>query len=202
MAKKNLKDLYKALDVEETASSEEIKKSYRKLSKIYHPDVKKTGDESRFKKIAEAYEILSSPEKKAKYENEGMFNGQQGFNQGGFNNSMMDELFKNFGAGGFNFTGQRQTQNVRHRGKDLRIKISLTIEEIVSGVHKKIKLQRDINCKQCSGSGAATPEAIIKCGTCGGTGAVTTIQNTPIGQMINQHTCPSCSGKGETRINF
>lgn len=192
------KDLYNILGVEKNASEAEIKKAYRKLSKKYHPDVKETGDESKFKDIAEAYEILSDPAKKAKHENQDMFGsggGEPGYNYGGFDSNMMDELFRNFGFGGHQ-TG-RQRQNIRKRGSDLRIKIPISINEIVSGVHKKIRLNREINCGDCSGSGAKNKESIVSCTMCGGTGVVTQVRSTRLGQSIHQHVCSTCGGNGQ-----
>lgn len=189
MAKKYLKDLYDTLGVDKDSSDDEIKKKYRKLSKIYHPDMKETGDESRFKEILNAYEILSDPDKKAKYENDNIPNN----GRGGFSESMMDELFKNFGGYG---RRHYQHQNIRPRGDDLRVEIFLSIHELITGVHKKINLQRKMNCRDCSGSGAKNKESIIKCDKCGGTGVFATVQNTPLGQLLTQHTCPRCSGQG------
>lgn len=186
------KDLYKILGLEKNASEADIKKAYRKLSKLYHPDVKETGDESKFKEIAEAHEILMDPEKKAKHENEDMFGGAQGFH-GGFN--MADELFKNFG--GFHFNTRRQSQTVKPKGGDLRIKIAISLDEIVTGVHKKIKLQRNINCTHCSGSGGKNKDSVIDCDSCNGTGTVTTRQQTSMGILVQQYTCVKCNGVGK-----
>ena len=193
MAKNKLKDLYDTLGVAHNASEEDIKKAYRKLSKIYHPDVKSTGDESKFKEISNANEILSDPDKKAKYENEGQHHDNSGFNA-----SMADELFKRH-AESFGGYGRRQARNheVRKRGGDLRINISLSIHEIITGVHKKIKLQRDINCRDCSGTGAKNKESIVNCSDCDGTGRVTIRQQTQMGIFVQQYTCPKCGGEGK-----
>jgi molecular chaperone DnaJ len=195
MEKKDIKELYKALGIEKNASEEEMKKAYRKLAVKYHPD-KNPGDkeaEEKFKEISFAYDILSNPEKKAKYENEGA--ASDGF---GFGSNMMDELFKNFGFGGFGgFNNQRQNQNVRKRGGDLRIKLPISVKEIVTGVHKTIMLQRELNCKSCSGTGAKDKESIKKCSGCDGTGIVTIRQNTVMGVHIQQHACSKCSGSGK-----
>src|SRR3972149_6543114 len=185
--------LYNILEVDKTASQEEIKQSYRKLVKKHHPD--KGGDENTFKKISNAYDILSNPEKKAKYENDGMFNdGGFGFNP----HSMADELFRRH-AESFGFRGgsSRHAQQTKtRRGGDLKIRISLTIHELITGAHKKVKLQREINCPDCSGTGAKNKESIVKCSVCDGTGIVTIRQNTQMGMMIQQYTCQHCGGEG------
>src|SRR3972149_1478006 len=186
--------LYNILEVDKTASQEEIKQSYRKLVKKHHPD--KGGDENTFKKISNAYDILSNPEKKAKYENDGMFNdGGFGFNP----HSMADELCRRH-AESFGFRGgsSRHAQQTKtRRGGDLKIRISLTIHELITGAHKKVKLQREINCPDCSGTGAKNKESIVKCSVCDGTGIVTIRQNTQMGMMIQQYTCQHCGGEGK-----
>lgn len=197
------KDLYKILEVEKNSSEDEIKKSYRRLSKLYHPDVKETGDESRFKEIAEAYEILSDSNKKAKYDR-----GEMNENFGGqrHGNSSMEDFFRNFhfgGESGFNFFGggRGQRSNQTQRGSDLRIKIQLTIHEIVTGVHKKIIINRSVNCKTCSGTGAKNKESIVNCSRCDGAGFVMHRQQTPLGIAVHQSTCPNCGGKGKEVID-
>ena len=190
------KDLYNILGLEKNASEDEIKKAYRKLAIKYHPD-KNPGDkeaEEKFKEVAEAYDILTNPEKKAKYENEGQFAGGPGFgsNFGGFS---MDDFLNSFG---FNRNQRRyQQQNNIKRGSDLRIKIPITIQESFSGVHKIIKLNREINCRECSGTGGKNKESIIDCNICGGAGIVTNVQNTQFGQFVQQTTCPNCRGAGK-----
>ena len=197
------KDLYKIIGVEKTASEEEIKKSYRKKAIQYHPDKNPGNKESeeKFKELSDAYSILSDPEKKVKYdrgEMDGNF-GRQGFGGGG----SMDDLFKNFsfGSDGFNFFGGggRRGQHTRQtrRGNDLRIKVSININEIITGVHKKISINRDINCQTCSGTGAKNKESIITCSKCSGSGQVYYRQQTNMGLLTSQVTCPSCNGNGE-----
>jgi len=193
------KDLYKILEVEKNSSEDVLKKSYRRLSKLYHPDVKETGDESRFKDIAEAYEILSDPDKKAKYDRGEMNENFSGHRHG---NSSMEDFFRNFSGGepGFNFFGfggRQQHQNQVKRGSDLRIKVPVTINDIISGVHKKIIIHRDINCKTCSGTGAKNKESIVNCSRCDGLGFVVHRQQTSMGIFAQQSTCPNCGGQGK-----
>lgn len=195
------KDYYKILGLEKNASEDEVKKAYRKLAIQYHPD-KNPDDkvaEEKFKEVAEAYDILSNPEKKSKYENQQSFHEGGGF--GGFGSNMdVDDFLRNFGFGANPFGGNPfggQQQNSKPRGSDLRIKIPVTLQEIVTGTHKKIRLHREINCRDCSGTGGKDKDSVINCNVCGGSGIVTSIQNTPVGQFMRRHSCANCNGKGK-----
>jgi len=199
-----MKDYYKILEVERGSSEEQIKKAYRKVAMKYHPDKNPDNKEAeeKFKAVAEAWEILGDPEKKARYDRGedpngkvGGFGGGHGF--GGEHFSMEDFMnqFGGHGFGGFGNAGRRRAQTVK-KGSDLRIKINLTLEEIVSGVHKKIILPRQINCKDCSGTGAKDKESIVNCSDCGGTGIVSIRQQTPVGIFVSQETCFKCRGVG------
>lgn len=190
-------DFYEILGIDKNASAAEIKKAYRKKAIEYHPD-KNPGDakaEEMFKKAAEAYEVLSDPDKKARYDQFGhqAFDGG-GFGGGGMN---MEDIFSQFGDifgsafggggfggfGGFGGGGQR-----RARGSNLRIHVKLTLEEIAKGAEKKIKVRRK---RVADGTTYKT------CGTCNGHGQVTRIQNTILGRMQTATTCSSCSGSGQ-----
>lgn len=189
-------DYYDILGVSKTASAAEIKKAYRKKALQYHPD-KNPGDakaEELFKKAAEAYEILSDPNKKAKYDQYGhaAFEGA-GFGGGSMN---MEDIFSQFGDifgnafgggfsgfGGFSGTGQR-----RVKGSNLRIRVKLTLEEVANGVEKKVKVRRKL---QADGVTYKT------CSACGGSGQVTKIANTILGRMQTATTCSSCGGTGQ-----
>ena len=190
-------DFYEILGISKGASASEIKKAYRKKAIEYHPD-KNPGDakaEEMFKKAAEAYEVLSDPDKIARYDQFGhqAFEGG-GFGGGGMN---MDDIFSQFGDifgsafgggggfGGFGFGGGGQR---RVKGSNLRIRVKLTLEEIASGVEKKIKVKRK---KVAPGTTYKT------CGTCNGQGQVTRIQNTILGRMQTAATCSSCGGSGQ-----
>ncbi|MDC6367384.1 MULTISPECIES: molecular chaperone DnaJ [Flavobacteriaceae] len=191
-------DYYEILGVSKGASAAEIKKAYRKKAIEYHPD-KNPGDakaEEMFKKAAEAYEILSDPDKRAKYDQFGhaAFEGGAGFGGGGMN---MDDIFSQFGDifgsafgggfsgfGGFGGGGQR-----RVKGSNLRIRVKLTLEEIANGVEKKVKVRRKI---QADGVTYKT------CPTCNGTGQITKITNTILGRMQTATTCTTCGGSGQT----
>ncbi|MEP2934899.1 MAG: molecular chaperone DnaJ [Gilvibacter sp.] len=190
-------DFYDILGIDKSASAADIKKAYRKKAIEFHPD-KNPGDanaEEQFKKAAEAYEVLSDPDKKARYDQFGhqAFEGG-GFGGGGMN---MDDIFSQFGDifggafggggfsgfGGFGGGGQR-----RVKGSNLRIRVSLTLEEIANGVEKKIKVKRK---KVAQGTTYKT------CATCNGQGQVTRIQNTILGRMQTAATCSTCGGSGQ-----
>jgi len=190
-------DYYEILGVDKSASAAEIKKAYRKKALQYHPD-KNPGDskaEDMFKKAAEAYEVLSDADKKARYDQFGhaAFEGAGGFGGGGMN---MDDIFSQFGDifgsafgggfsgfGGFGGGGQR-----RVKGSNLRIRVKLTLEEVANGVEKKVKVRRKV---QAEGVSYKT------CGTCNGNGQVTKITNTILGRMQTAATCSACGGSGQ-----
>ncbi|WP_027001636.1 molecular chaperone DnaJ [Hugenholtzia roseola] len=193
------KDYYEILGVSRNATTDEIKKAYRKIAIKYHPD-KNPGDkeaEEKFKEAAQAYDVLSNADKKAKYDRFGheAFNGGGGnYGGGGFS---MDDIFSQFsdifggGFGGGSAQGRR-----RRKGTNLRIKLKLTLREIATGVEKKVKVRRQIQCKSCSGTGAEYGTALENCTTCGGTGQLKKYTNTMLGQMITTATCHVCNGEG------
>jgi molecular chaperone DnaJ len=193
------RDYYEILGVERNASGDELKKAYRKMALKYHPD-KNPGDkeaEEKFKEAAEAYEVLSDPEKRRKYDQFGhsAFSGQQGFggatDMNDFFNDIFGGAFGGFGGGGSGRRGKRVS-----KGSNLRIKVKLTLEEIAKGVEKKIKVTKQVNCKSCSGSGAKNGTAHKTCSTCNGSGQVTRVQSTFLGQMQTTSVCPTCHGAG------
>ena len=191
-------DYYDVLGLSKGASESEIKKAYRKMALKYHPD--KNPDDSsaeeKFKKAAEAYEVLSNPEKKQRYDQFGhqAFEGGGGFGGGGGMN--MDDIFSQFGdifggafSGGGGFSGFGGGGQRRVKGSNLRIRVKLTLEEIANGVEKKIKVKRKI---QAPGTTYNT------CSTCNGAGQVTKIQNTILGRMQTSAPCHTCGGAGQT----
>jgi molecular chaperone DnaJ len=187
-------DYYEILGISKAASSAEIKKAYRKNAIKYHPD-KNPGDktaEDNFKKAAEAYEILSDPDKKSRYDQFGhnAFEGVGGFGAGGMN---MDDIFSQFGdifgsAFGSSFGGFGRSGQTRVRGSNLRIKVKLSLDEIINGVEKKIKVNRKILSKDAKFS---------NCLVCNGSGQVTRVTNTILGQMQTASACPTCQGTGK-----
>lgn len=210
------RDYYEVLGVSKSASDQEIKKAYRKLAIKYHPD-KNPGDdvaESKFKEAAEAYEVLSNKDKRAKYDRFGHSAmggaaGGGGFRGGGM--SMEDifdqfgDMFGNQGGGGggdpfssfFGGGSGRSRGSRTARGSNLRVKIKLTLAEMAAGVKKKIKVKKYVTCNTCSGSGAkGGSSAKQTCGTCNGTGQVRSVRETFLGQMMTTSTCPTCKGEG------
>lgn len=190
-------DYYEVLGISKSATSAEIKKAYRKMAIKYHPD-KNPGDseaEEKFKQAAEAYEVLSDDNKKARYDQYGhaaFEGGAGGFGGGGMN---MDDIFSQFGdifggafGGGFGGFGGNGGRQARVKGSNLRIRVKLTLEEIAKGVEKKVKVRRKV---QAAGLRYKT------CPTCNGTGQVTRIANTILGRMQTATTCNSCQGAGE-----
>lgn len=199
------RDYYEVLEISKSASADEIKKAYRKLAIKYHPDKNPDNPaaEEKFKEAAEAYEVLSTPEKKQRYDQYGHQASGGGYGGGGMN---MDDIFSQFGdvfgGGGSPFEsffgggGSGRGRGVR-KGSNLRIKLKLNLEEIANGCEKKIKVKRQVACDECSGTGAKNG-AVQKCGTCNGSGQVKRVVNTMLGQMMSATTCPTCNGEGTT----
>jgi molecular chaperone DnaJ len=193
------KDYYKILGVERNATPDEIKKAYRKLAMKHHPD-KNDGSvdsEAKFKEAAEAYETLSTPDKKSNYDRFGSANGggRNPFGGGGFGN--MEDIFSNFGDIFGNSFNQRYSgggQKPQSRGSTLRIKVSLNIDEIIKGASKKLKYKRQDKCGTCSGKGGTD---VRSCIPCNGSGQRTVVQNTPFGQIRQATSCPDCVGSGQ-----
>ena len=188
------RDYYETLGVSQNAETKEIKKAYRKLAVKYHPDKNPDNKEAenKFKEAAEAYDVLSSPEKKQKYDqygHAGMGGSSGGFGGGGMN---MDDIFSQFGdvfgGGGFGGGGRSRGRRVA-KGTNLRIRLSLSLKEIAEGVEKKIKVSRLVN---------ADGVTYNTCNTCNGSGQVTRISNTILGQMQTASPCPHCNGNGKS----
>lgn len=201
------RDFYDILGVSKNTPADEIKKAYRKLAIKYHPD-KNPGDhaaEEKFKEAAEAYEVLSNPEKKQRYDQYGHAGTSASGGYGGGGHMNMDDIFSQFGdifgGGGSPFDsffggGQQGGSRRTSRGSNLRIKVKLTLEEIAKGAEKKIKVNKLIVCRTCDGTGAKDKSSIQTCKTCGGAGAVRRVTNTILGQMQTNSTCPTCNGSG------
>nr|WP_315158598.1 molecular chaperone DnaJ [uncultured Flavobacterium sp.] len=188
------KDFYEILGISKGASEAEIKKAYRKKAIEFHPDKNPDNPaaEEQFKLAAEAYEVLSDPQKKAKYDQYGhqAFDGAGGYG-GGHGGMNMDDIFSQFGdifGGGFGGFGGGGGGARRAKGSNMRIKVKLTLEEIANGVEKKVKVKRKV---QAPGVSYKT------CSTCNGQGQVMRVTNTILGRMQSASTCPSCGGSGQ-----
>lgn len=210
------RDYYEVLGVPKGASDDEIKKAYRKLAIKYHPDRNPDDKnaEEKFKEAAEAYDVLSDAEKRAKYDKFGHSMGPQGFGGGeysggfgGFGGGMsMEDIFAHFGdifgghfsGGGFSgATGGARPRKHVNKGTDLRITVKVTLKDIKNGVDKKLKIPMLVACPHCKGTGAKDGTAFHTCQRCHGTGYVTTIQQTMLGAMQSQSVCPECNGEGK-----
>lgn len=202
------KDYYDVLGVSRTAEADEIKKSYRKLAIKFHPD-KNPDDkaaEDQFKEAAEAYDVLSNPEKRRKYDQFG--HQGAGGGGGGFRgeNMNMEDIFSQFGdifggGGGSPFGGRSSGGRRVTKGSNLRIKVKLTLEEIANGAEKTVKINKEVSCATCGGNGAKDRSSFTTCTTCQGAGAVRRVTNTILGQMQTTATCPTCNGEGTIITN-
>lgn len=211
------RDYYEILGVPKNADEATLKKAYRKVAMEFHPD-RNPGNaeaEEKFKEAAEAYEVLSDPDKKARYDRFGHagvdgMGGGGGFQGGGMN---MEDIFSQFGdifgdggnpfesffgGGGRGGGGRSQGQ----KGSNLRVKLSLNLEEIAHGVAKKIKVRKQVSCATCNGSGAKDRNAVSTCNTCRGSGYVRQVKQTFLGTMQTTAACPACHGSGQTISAF
>ncbi len=202
------RDYYEVLGVSKTATADELKKAYRKKAIQYHPDRNPDNKEAeeKFKEAAEAYEVLSDENKRARYDKYGHAGlDDQGFGGfgGGFGGGMsMEDIFSQFGDifggafgggfGGFGGGGGRATR----RGGDLRVRVKVNLKDVMNGVEKTVKLKRNEECPECNGTGSADGQTTT-CNTCGGKGVVYRVQRTIMGQMRTQSYCPDCNGEGQ-----
>ncbi|MEP6646091.1 MAG: molecular chaperone DnaJ [Saprospiraceae bacterium] len=197
------RDYYEILEVAKDSDDGVIKKSYRKIAMKFHPDRNPDNKsaEEKFKEAAEAYEVLSDPDKRARYDRFGHagMNGQNGFQTA--DGMTMDDIFSQFGdvfsdSPFESFFGSRtQQRSTGQKGSNLRIKLTLTLEEVEAGVKKTIKVKKRIKCATCKGTGAKDG-AVKNCQTCGGAGVVRQVRSTFLGQMQTTTQCPNCHGTG------
>lgn len=210
------RDYYEILGVDKSATTDEIKKAYRKLALKYHPD-KNPGDknaEEKFMEAAEAYDVLSDADKRSKYDQFGHNMGPTGFGGGGgggfggFSSGgfTMEDIFAQFGDifGGGQWGGatgggrSRARRKPQRKGSDLRIKVKMTLAEIATGVSKTLKIPTLVKCDKCNGTGAKDGTAFTTCQHCHGSGTVITAQQTMFGTMQSETVCPYCHGEGKT----
>ncbi len=199
------RDYYEVLGLKKGSSDDEIKKSYRKLAKKYHPDLNPDNHEAevKFKELNEAYEVLSDSDKKSRYDQFGHagvdpnFGGGGGAGnpfQGGFD---FTDIFDSFFGGGFGGSGRRGNPNAPRRGTDCEAHVTISFEEAAKGCKKNISYQQIENCEDCSGSGAKKGSTPKTCSVCNGTGQVRINQRTPFGVVQSSKACDSCGGKGK-----
>lgn len=212
----NKRDYYEVLGVSKSATPDELKKAYRKLAIKYHPDRNPDNKEAeeKFKEAAEAYDVLSNPEKRQKYDQFGHDMGPQGFpgGGGGFYSGggmSMEDIFSQFGdifggfgggfggATGFGGGRGRRSQPRQRKGSDLRIRVKMTLADIANGVTKTLKIPTFMPCEHCNGTGARDGVAFATCHTCHGTGQITQVQQTMLGPMQSTSVCPDCDGTGK-----
>lgn len=200
------RDYYEVLGVQKGASDDEIKKAYRKTAKKYHPDLHPDDKEAeeKFKECNEAYEVLSDPQKKARYDQFGFAGvdpnygaGQGGAGGYGFDGDIdLGDIFSSFFGGGFGGFGGKNP-NAPQRGRDIQITVSLTFEEAAKGCKKEVEVPKIEDCSECGGTGAAKGTLPKTCPDCGGRGVVNVQSRTAFGVMSTQRTCSTCGGRGK-----
>jgi molecular chaperone DnaJ len=184
------KDYYQILEVDRGSSDDEIKKAYRKMAMKFHPDKNPDNPqaEEKFKDCAEAFDVLSDPQKKQQYDQFGTVGGGGG-NPFGGGFGGFEDIFSRFG----DFFGQGGRQNRVRKGSDLRMTVSISLDEVINGTNKKLKYIRQIKCNPCGGAGG---KDVQKCSSCNGSGQRRIVQNTPFGTIQQQIVCNSCQGQG------
>ena len=212
------RDYYEVLGVSKDATADEIKKAYRKMAVKYHPDRNPDDKEAeeKFKEAAEAYDVLSDADKRAKYDRFGFNMGPQGFGGGAGGGQYyqaggmsMEDIFANFGdifgdifggggrgSYGSGFGGGAPRRHV-NKGTDLRVTVKVTLKDVMNGVEKKLKIPKMVACEHCKGTGAKDGTAFKTCQRCHGTGYVTSVQQSMFGPQQVQHVCPDCNGEGK-----
>ena len=199
------RDYYEVLGLTKSASTDEIKKAYRTLAKKYHPDLNKAADAAeKFKEVQEAYEVLSDPEKKNRYDQYGFAgvdeNYSNGFNFNGFSSGGFDDLndiFGSFFGSGFRGSQSSRSSNGPRRGQDKYMEMSIDFMDAVRGLSKTITLEVEEQCSQCLGSGARSKDVIKVCPKCNGRGRILRQQQTMFGIMQSESICPDCNGTGK-----
>lgn len=193
------RDYYEVLGVSNSATKDEIKKAYRRLSKKFHPDInKEPGADEKFKEAKEAYEVLSDDQKRAQYDQFGHVDPNQGFGGGadfggGFGG--FEDIFNSFFGGGGG--GRRRDPNAPRQGADLQYTMTLKFDEAVFGKEADIEIPREETCDTCDGTGAKPGTKVETCTHCHGSGQISVEQNTPFGRIVNRRVCHYCNGTGK-----
>lgn len=199
------RDYYEVLGLSREAGQEDIKKAYRNLARQYHPDVNSSDNETeeKFKEIKEAYDVLSDPQARARYDR---FGHQADFAGGGFGgfdgfenmrdfSSGFEDIFEAFFGGGAS-TGRRRQSSAPRRGADMRYDLEITLEDAVKGKETEIKVPRAETCQDCGGSGSKDGAGSVSCSACGGAGQQQSVRNTAFGSFVSIKTCNACGGTG------
>lgn len=192
------RDYYEVLGVSKSATKDELKKAYRKLSKQFHPDInKEPGADEKFKEVKEAYEVLSDDQKRAHYDQFGHVDPNQGFGGGDFGGGFggFEDIFNSFFGGGGG--GRRRDPNAPRQGADLQYTMTLKFEEAVFGKETDIEIPREETCDTCHGSGSKPGTKVDTCKHCQGSGQLNVEQNTPFGRIVNRRVCHYCNGSGK-----
>ena len=198
------RDYYEVLGISKGASEDEIKKAYKKMARKYHPDLNpgdKAAEES-FKEVNEAYEVLSDPNKKARYDQYGHAGVDPNFGAGGgfdgsFDFGDLGDIFGSFFGGGFGGGGRRTNPNAPQRGESIRMSLAISFEEAAFGCEKEITVERSEQCPTCKGNGCAAGTTPEVCPTCHGTGNVQVRRQTPMGVFASTSPCSKCGGTGK-----
>lgn len=208
------RDYYEVLGVSKTASEDEIKKAYRQLAKKYHPDLNPGNKEAeeKFKEVNEAYEVLSDPDKKSRYDQFGHAGVDPSYGGGGYGGGFsggfsgmgdmgdIGDIFNNFFGGGFG-TSSRANPNAPRRGQDIETEVTINFMDACNGRDVELNLNRLETCPDCHGTGAAAGSSSETCPDCHGTGQVKVTQRTPFGMISSQKPCTKCGGKGKIISN-
>ena len=200
------RDYYEVLGVSKGATAEELKKAYRQMAKKYHPDVNPDNKDAqeKFVEVNEAYEVLSDPDKRSKYDTYGHsafdpnggfsgFGGQGGFSDFGGFSDIFESMFSGFGG----FSGGQTQRTGPQRGRHIEKVVEIDFLEAAFGVSKDITVSRNEKCDKCNGTGGKTKDDVKTCPTCNGTGQERVVQRTVLGQFVNQRPCSRCGGRGK-----